>query len=80
MFKYWDVKFKNVNLLSANTTKCANTLKQFFGNLPANCLRAFDHFVELALQGLMLYLNTFTLTFFCTLSLKKKNPSIFENK
>ena len=34
-----------VNPLSANPTKWSNTLKQFVGNLPANCLSVFDHFV-----------------------------------
>ena len=28
-----------INPLSANTTKCSNTLKQFVGNLPTNCSR-----------------------------------------
>ena len=40
------------NPLSANPTKLSNTLKQFVGNLPTNCLSAFDHFVGLALKGL----------------------------
>ena len=40
------------NPLSANPTKWSNTLKQFVGNLPTNCLSVFDHFVELALKGL----------------------------
>ena len=40
------------NLLSANSTKCSNTLKQFVGNLPTNCFSVFDHFVKLALKGL----------------------------
>ena len=39
---------------SANPTKWSNTLKHFVGNLPANCLNAFDHFVGLALKGLNL--------------------------
>ena len=38
--------------LSANPTKWSNTLKQFVGKLPMNCLTVFDHFVELALKGL----------------------------
>ena len=38
--------------LSANPTKWSNKLKQFFGNLPTNCLSVFDHFVKLALKGL----------------------------
>ena len=39
-------------VLSANPIKWSNTLKQFVGNLPANCLSVFDHFVKLALKGL----------------------------
>ena len=39
-----------INLLSANFTKWSNTLKQFVGNLPTNCLNVFDHFVGLALK------------------------------
>ena len=38
--------------LSAKITKWSNTLKQFVGNLPANCLSVFDHFVGLALNEL----------------------------
>ena len=41
-----------INPLSANPTKWSNTLKQFVGNLPTNCLSLFDHFVKLALKGL----------------------------
>ena len=37
---------------SANPTKLSNTLKQFVGNFPTNCLSAFDHFVILTLKGL----------------------------
>ena len=40
-----------LNPLSANPTKWSNTLKQFVGKLPANCLSVFDHFVGLALNG-----------------------------
>ena len=43
----------NVNPLSANFTKWSITLKQFVGKLPTNCLSVFDHFVGLALKGLM---------------------------
>ena len=42
----------NINPLSANITKWPNTLKQFLGQLPANCLSVFDCFVGLALKGL----------------------------
>ena len=41
------------NPLSANPTKWSNTLKQFVGKLPTNCLSVFDHFVGLALKGLI---------------------------
>ena len=41
-----------INPLSANFTKWSNTIKQFVGNLPTNCLSVFDHFVGLALKGL----------------------------
>ena len=43
----------NLNPLSANITKWSNTLKQFVGKLPTNCLSVFDHFVGLALKGLI---------------------------
>ena len=41
-----------LNPLSANPTKSSNTLKQFVGNLPTNCLSVFDHFQILALKEL----------------------------
>ena len=55
------------NPLNANPTKWSNTLKQFVGNWPTNCLSVFDHFVKLALKGLrgenllslMLFLEVF---------------------
>ena len=42
------------NPLSANPTKWSNTLKQFVGNFPTNCLSMFDHFVGLALKGTLM--------------------------
>ena len=42
------------NPLSANPTKWSNTLKQFVGNLATNCLSVFDHFVKLALKGIIM--------------------------
>ena len=42
----------NLNALGVNPTKWSNTLKQFVGNLPTNCLSVFDHFVKLAFKGL----------------------------
>ena len=53
-----------INPLSANPTKWSNTLKQFVGNLPTNCVSVFDHFVNLVLKGLRInkgnndYINT----------------------
>ena len=41
-----------INPLSAKFIKWSNTLKQFVGNLPTNCLSVFDHFSGLALKGL----------------------------
>ena len=41
-----------INSLRTNPTKWSNTLKQFVGHLPTNCLNVFDHFVGLALKGL----------------------------
>ena len=45
------------NPLSANPTKWPNTLKQFVGKLPTNCLSVFGHFLNLALKGLRSTLN-----------------------
>ena len=41
-----------INPLRANPTNWSNTLKQFVGNLPTNCLSVLDYFVKLALKGL----------------------------
>ena len=38
----------------ANPTKWSNTLIQFVGNLPTNCVSVCDHFVRLALTSLTL--------------------------
>ena len=47
------LKFRSFfNPLSANFTESSNTLKQFVGKLPTNCLSLFDHFVGLELKGL----------------------------
>ena len=43
-----------LNPLSANPEKWSNTLKQIVGNLPTICLSVFDHFMNLALKGLMI--------------------------
>ena len=48
-----NVTYDDINPLSANSTKWSNTLKKFVGNLPTNYLSMFDHFVGLALKGLI---------------------------
>ena len=42
-----------LTLWSADLTKWSNTLKQFVGKLPTNCLSMFDHFVGLAFTELI---------------------------
>ena len=39
-----------VDVVSVNTTKWWNTLKQLVGNLSTNCLSVFEHFVGLTLK------------------------------
>ena len=49
--------FDFFNPLSAILTKWSETLKQFVGKLPTNCLSVFDHFVGLALKGLKMNID-----------------------
>ena len=42
---------QGLNPLKANPTNWSNTLKQFVGKLPTNCLSTFGHFVGLVLKG-----------------------------
>ena len=53
----WPAKVTLLNPLNANPTKWANTLKQFVGKLPMNCLSVFDHFVKFTFKGLTLTLS-----------------------
>ena len=46
----YDLK-KYFNSLSATPTKWSNTLKQFVGQLPTNCLRVLEHFANWRLKG-----------------------------
>ena len=84
--------YLHFNPLSADPIKWSNTLKQFVGKLPTNCLSVFDHFVGLALKGLkyananmvLLHVKTIKVCF-CqtylyelTLNLCYKNPYWFE--
>ena len=57
----WICRIRNVNPLIITPAKWSNTLKQFVGNLPANCLSVFDHFVGLALKGLNYLICLFNL-------------------
>ena len=50
--KIWSIVPSDIDPLRANPTKWPNTLKQFVGNLPTNCLSVFGHFVNFALKGL----------------------------
>ena len=52
---FFQNKRLHFNPLSTNFTKWSNTLKQFVGKLPTNCLGVFDHFVESALRGLRMF-------------------------
>ena len=45
--------------VSHNFIKWSNTLKQFVGKFPTNCLSVFDHFVGLALKGLSFWQDLF---------------------
>ena len=68
------------NPSSANPTKWPNTLKQFVGKLPTNCLSVFDHFVKSALRGLNYLLKEKTVSkyfryFSC---FEVRNESIFK--
>ena len=59
-FVFLFLRFYNFNPLSANPEKWPNTLKQIVGNLPAICLSVFDHFMNLALKGLIKGLCAYT--------------------
>ena len=52
------------NLLNTNLTKWSNTLKQFVGKLPTNCLSMFDHFVGLVLKRLIASIESLCLLFY----------------
>ena len=62
-----DIEFfrtvKSLNPLNANPEKWSNTLEQFVGNLPTICLSVFDHFMNLALKGLIGNLKIYQLIY-----------------
>ena len=64
MLKFVRLLFAGLfNPWSANSTKWSNTLKQFVGKLPTNCLSVFEHLVGLALIGLKKYWPLATIKF-----------------
>ena len=69
--------FDLINPLSAKFIKWSNTLKQFVGNLPTNCLSVFYHFMNLALKGLILH---YTKRVISEVSIFSRDHMIFQNK
>ena len=53
LYVFLSILISSFNPLSANPQIWLNTLKQFVGKLPTNCLSVFDHLVKLALKGLI---------------------------
>ena len=51
-FGFLNNRSGSLNPLSTKVTKWTNTLKQFAGNLPTNCLSVFSLFMGLVLKGL----------------------------
>ena len=66
---------KKVNPLRAKFIKWLNTLKQFVGKLPTNCLSVFDHFVGLAFKRLI----DKTHTIFLPTIIRSSQDSLFTN-
>ena len=64
------------NPLSAKLIKWPDTLKQFVGNFPTNCLSLFGHFVGLALKGLTFPHFCFVSTNFSKLQVTRKHYNI----
>ena len=59
--KFYFLILSKFNPLSVNPTKWSNTLKQFVGILPTNCLSVFDYFVGLALKRISKLTNSYFL-------------------
>ena len=57
----------SLNPFSANFTKWSNTLKQFVGNLPTNCLSVFDRFLGFALKELSIESGKMCFRTFCVI-------------
>ena len=57
---HWLIRVFNISSLKTNSTEWLNTLKQFIGKKPTNCLTLFNDFVWLARKWLvLLYKMTF---------------------
>ena len=69
-----------VNPLNANPEKWSNTLKQIVGNLPTICLSVFDHFMNLALKGLIYLIIIICLITPVTLISRKSEFELSNNK
>ena len=65
----------NLNPLSTNPTKWSNTLNQFVGKLPTNCLSVFDHFLGLALKGLIKLTSIFALIHFIPVAARQREQN-----
>ena len=77
----WGKKFIMIiiNTLSTNFTKWSETLKQFIGNLPTNCLSVFDYFVGLALKGIIMFYY-FEIFIICQESMRSFSKHYFKCK
>ena len=60
---------------SANFTKWSNTLKQFLDKLATNCLSVFDHFVGLALKGLISFFSNLLIAYILLYSVMRNFTS-----
>ena len=60
---------------SANFTKWSNTLKQFLDKLATNCLSVFDHFVGLALKGLISFISNLLIAYILLYSVMRNFTS-----
>ena len=70
-----------LNPLSANPTNWPNTLKQFAGKMPTNCLSVLGHFVKMALKRfisklMISQLTKQTICILCKISRTKGNQTM----
>ena len=60
---------------SANFTKWSNTLRHFLDKLATNCLSVFDHFVGLALKGLISFFSNLLIAYILLYSVMRNFTS-----